>query len=122
MAKKAKPEIEAEQPDEVESATGIIIQVSDDWRMKFDGIQFCIQHRRVSKEGKTKGTIFWDNEAFCRELGNAIMWLANRRLYCIPGTYGIEGLDLLTSAVDEIKAEMKKALAVTLKKVANEVG
>lgn len=110
MAKGKQPIIEEPEDEGIdENAAGITIQVNEDWRLKHDGLQFCVQKRRVGQSGKTKGLVFWDNWAFCREIGTAIHWLASRRIYGIKGTYGIEGLDMLAQAIEQIKAELKVA-------------
>jgi hypothetical protein len=118
MAKKlSKPEFDPEPDPEDDDApgVGVIIQINEDWRLKHDGLQFCIQKKRTSLSGKTKGEVYWDNWAFCREIGNAILWLASRRIYGIKGVYGIEGLDMMAKAIEEIKAELREAHAKGLK-------
>jgi len=76
-----------------------------------DGIQFIIQQKLPPrKSGTHKGKTFWQAKAFCCGLDAAIHWLITRKVYGVPGTYGVEALDMLGKVLDEVKALAKKTI------------
>jgi len=91
-------------------AVGIIININPEWRLLYDGTQFHVQKGRVRKDGKQKGEEVWVSQAYICELDNAIIWLASKQIYCIPGTYEIEALEHLCNALDQIKADCRLAV------------
>lgn len=102
-----------EDGDEV--ASGIIIQINQDWRMVWDGLQFICQRRQVrGAKSKNKGKVNWVSEAYICELDSACIWLAKKQIYAIPGVFGIEGIDKLGAALDRIRAETRTAVKAGL--------
>lgn len=106
---KAEPkEPELEETDD-QTVSGLIIHITPDWRLAYDGYQFIIQERRIRKEGKKAGIPYWNNKAYVAHLDGAILWLARKRIYMIPGTYGPETLEHLCATLDQIKEECTTA-------------
>ena len=96
---------EAPEAEDVEGASGkgIILRVNDDWRLVWDGLQFQVQKRQVSE---ASGRVYWAGKAYCRALDEAVMFLAARCIYTVPGTYDLEvALLPLTEALDQIREE-----------------
>ena len=96
------------KPDDQDEPQGLLIQVSPDWRAIWDGVQFLVQRKTIHAKGNNIGKHTWKTEAYCREIGAAVHYLASRRIYGIADTYGIEAIEPLCRTLDEIKADAAK--------------
>jgi hypothetical protein len=109
-AKATKKKVKRQASDEDEGRSGIVIQINEGWRLAWDGLQFLCQRRQVRQSGKNKGKENWVSEAYICNLDTAIIWLARKQIFAIKGTYGMEGADKLSVALDTIKAEVSAAV------------
>jgi hypothetical protein len=102
--KRVKLTIPDQEPEESpEKGDFLVIRINKDWRLKHDGLQFCVQKRKFNV---AKGTTYWsDQDIYCRHLDMAIYFLASRRIYMEPGLVGAEGMERLFSALDAIRLE-----------------
>lgn len=109
------PPGDAKQPepttDDAGSSSGIVININPEWRLSWDGLQFHLERWVVRKQGKTAGLGLWANRGYFSSLDSAIIALAARRIYAIEGAYEAEALVPLCRALDEIKADCKRACA-----------
>lgn len=96
------------EPEESPDKGGFLtIRVNKDWRLKHDGIQFSVQQRRFNA---VKGVTYWsDQDVWVRSLDTAISFMAQRRIYAVPGLVGAEQAERILLAIDAIKIEALRA-------------
>lgn len=87
-----------------------IIYVGEDWRLCYDDLQYIVQQRKVRQGGDKKGQSYWCNEAYIRSINNALIWLARRKVYSVPGIYDCDAIDVLTERLDKIEADIRDAI------------
>lgn len=109
---KAKPDLAVVADDS--EADGITIMVNSKWRMVYDGLQFQVQMGRVNQTGKHAGELYWTTKAYIRHLDDACEFLAVRQIYAVPGVYGMEAIEALGKALDEIKADIRSMITMSM--------
>lgn len=90
----------------------LTVNVNENWRMQYDGVQFQMQERKVrAQEGKNQGEVWWKRHAYISDLDNAIVWLSRKRVYLSPGVFDGRALIEICRTLDGIKGECKAAFA-----------
>ena len=83
----------------------MILQVNDEYRIVADDHQWIVQQMPKKTEKRTKEAA-WRSIAYIGSLDAAVLWLAERRIRMIEGTWpAIDALPTLCAALDEIKRE-----------------
>ena len=83
----------------------MIIQITPDWRIASDPLQWILQHRYTKK-----GEDAWRSIGFFIDLERACVELARRQVHQLQGTYGPEALKPLSDALITIKDDARAAL------------
>lgn len=95
--------------EDEQGVEGIIIDIQENWRLMYDGVQFQVQERKVRAIGKRIGSSYWKSHAYIRDLDNAICWLGRHRVYMIRDDFPPNSLELLCKTLDEIRDQGMKA-------------
>lgn len=118
--KKVKAKAEAVPTDDNEEGGerfDTIFVVNARWRIVWEGLQYIVQSKHTRESGARAGTSYWRNVAYIVHFGDALLWLARRRIYAIPGTYdGVEALQVLNDRIDEIQNEIRSTMKEFLRK------
>ncbi len=85
----------------------MIIRINQDWRIASDPLQWVVQKRRTVKEQER-----WDNVSYHTGLDNAVLRLAQRRIWLMDGDYGPDALPALCHALDSLKSEIIAAISL----------
>ena len=89
----------------------MILQVNSEWRIVSDTNQWIVQRLHTpekAKEGNKVADPFWKSEAYTTAPDSAALWLAERRVRDLPGTYpAADALEVLGAALQEIVENMK---------------
>lgn len=87
----------------------MILQVNNEWRIVSQTSQWVVQRLHTAEKGKSIGKSEWVNEAYTTRPDQAALWLADRRIRDLPGTYPAAGaLEVLGDALGEIVADVKR--------------
>ena len=88
----------------------MILQVNNEWRIVSETNQWKVQRlHTIEKEGPTKGDTDWVTEAYTTRPDSAALWLAERRVRDLPGTYpAADALEALGAALQEIVEDMNR--------------
>lgn len=98
-----------------------VFYINDKWRLAWDGIQYHVQSKHTRETGARAGTSYWRNIAYVCHFGDALLWLARRRIYSVPGTYaGTESLQVLNDRLDAIENEIRSTMKDFMRKRFNQ--
>ena len=81
----------------------MIIQLSEDWRVASDPLQWILQRRKPSGQ--------WTNVGYFGDLERAVLQAARRRVRLLRGTFPSEVLLPLQQALAAVHADIRAALA-----------
>ncbi len=81
----------------------MIIQLSEDWRVASDPLQWILQRRTPSGR--------WTNVGYFGDLERAVLQAARRQVRLLRGTFPSEALLPLQQALAAVHADIRAALA-----------
>jgi hypothetical protein len=87
------------------------IELTKEWRIDTDPMNFMLQTRRVVQNGKTKGDVVWDTVGFYGNLDHALEAFLKHSMLRSDIT-GIDELKSLLASVRSIVDGVRKGLAV----------
>ena len=102
--------ITAPRPITKHEGKDMIIEITDEYRIVSDPLQWIVQQLPPVTENQKKPPQ-WKGVAHFGTLNSAIVWLAERRIRTLPGTYKAEALTPLCAALDAIVKDAVKARA-----------
>ncbi len=85
----------------------MIIRINPDWRIASDPAQWIVQKRRT-----VKGHDRWENISYHADLDNAVLRLAQKRIWLMDGDYGPDALPVLCHALDNLKTDIIDAISL----------
>ena len=85
----------------------MIIQINPDWRLASDPLQWILQ-RRKPRRGEPDE---WRALEFHKSLDGAVLALVRRHIRCMGGTYGPKALKPLVTSLDQLRDDIRAALA-----------
>lgn len=79
-----------------------MIMITDDLRINADALQFIIETRTITKEGKNAGKEIWTAQTFHSNLSSVLNMLLKKKLYLIPKRKDMNLEEFLNTVHDEI--------------------
>jgi len=87
----------------------MIINLNDDWRLNYDGLQWIAQKRHHGAKAKRHE---WENKAYLVTLMEATAWTAKRQLMSWPIEVGVSSLPALAGAIMDIREQVSKVIHI----------
>lgn len=93
----------------------MIININNEWRLRSDPHQWIVERKRAGKHvspcrsGKAEPR--WAPVAYLPDIGSALLWFTRKSIWAIEGEFPHTALDPLTQALEEIKEDVRAALA-----------
>lgn len=85
----------------------MIIRINPDWRIASDPLQWIVQKRRT-----VNGQDRWEGVSYHAGLDNAVLRLAQKRIWLMDGDYGPDALPALCHALDSLQSEIITAISL----------